>query len=95
MFVVVAYDISSDEKRNKCMNILKDYGNRVNFSVFECTVDAQKLKEIKEKINKLIDNKTDSVLYYILCDACKTKRTYSGAPNLSDLSDLDNTIIRL
>ncbi len=60
MFVVVAYDISSDEKRNKCMNILKDYGNRVNFSVFECTVDAQKLKEIKEKINKLIDNKTDS-----------------------------------
>lgn len=93
MFVVIAYDISSDNRRNKCMNILKDYGNRVNLSVFECMVDREKLSEIKKKINKLIDNQTDSVLYYILCDSCKKNRTFSGIANLSDFTAFDNSII--
>ena len=42
MFILVTYDIKDDKKRNKVCNILKDYGNRVQYSVFECYLEALK-----------------------------------------------------
>ncbi len=37
MFVLVAYDVSSTQRRNKVVKILSNYdGCRVNLSVFEC-----------------------------------------------------------
>ncbi|RJP64442.1 MAG: CRISPR-associated endonuclease Cas2, partial [Candidatus Abyssobacteria bacterium SURF_17] len=32
----VSYDVSNNKKRSKIADILKDYGHRVQYSVFEC-----------------------------------------------------------
>ena len=42
MQFVVAYDIRQDRRRNKVMNTLKDFGLRVQYSVFECELTARR-----------------------------------------------------
>lgn len=67
---VIAYDIVDDINRTKAANTLKDYGVRVQKSVFECTLKEESLKELKEKLNGIINKKEDSVLIIPLCEAC-------------------------
>ncbi|MBC2698445.1 MAG: CRISPR-associated endonuclease Cas2, partial [ANME-2 cluster archaeon] len=46
VFVVISYDISDDGMRKKVANILLDHGVRVQYSVFECLVDAKTLDKL-------------------------------------------------
>jgi CRISPR-associated protein Cas2 len=71
-FIVIAYDISSDKRRKKVHDLLKDYGMSINLSVFECFVSEANLKKIKLQINKLISKK-DIVVYYYICLECYSK----------------------
>lgn len=70
MFVIISYDIVANRTRNKVMKYLKDYGDHVQLSVFECVLDSVLLERIKEHIESLIDGERDSVRYYPLCKGC-------------------------
>ena len=76
--VVIAYDIEKDRRRNKVSKLLEEIGTRKNYSVFECFISTHKLNEIQEIIVKIINKKTDTVLYYEICRACAEKITYQG-----------------
>jgi len=69
-FVLVAYDIKDDKRRLKVANELKNYGERVQYSVFECLPDAKRNVEMRQKIAALIDDAEDSVRFYDLCAKC-------------------------
>lgn len=73
MFVVVSYDIVDDKRRNKLAKLLENYGYRVQYSVFECIVEEEKLKEMKENVSKVIDKNEDSVRFYKICEGCLKK----------------------
>lgn len=71
MLVLVTYDVNiedSDGKRRlrrvakQCMN----YGVRVQNSVFECRVDATQYVRLKQLLQAEIDEKKDSVRFYVL-----------------------------
>ncbi len=73
---VIAYDIVDNRKRYKTAEILKDYGWRVQKSVFECALTIDVLEELLQKLEDVIDPKTDSLIVYRLCEAClKRKKT--------------------
>ncbi|HOV89592.1 MAG TPA: CRISPR-associated endonuclease Cas2 [Syntrophorhabdaceae bacterium] len=72
-YIVVAYDITDDDRRNKVSDILSSYGQRVNKSVFECFLEVRDIYEIKKKIANLIKKSEDIVLYYYLCKDCLDK----------------------
>ena len=57
MYVMVSYDIVDDKTRTKVMNFLKDYGTRVQYSVFECELSEEKFKEMKKGVEALINKK--------------------------------------
>ncbi|MBN3036592.1 MAG: CRISPR-associated endonuclease Cas2 [Bacteroidales bacterium] len=76
--VVIAYDIVKDRRRNKVAKALEDAGIRKNYSVFECFLTTAELKRLQEKIGKMINKKTDSVLYYPLCRACAERMYCQG-----------------
>jgi CRISPR-associated protein Cas2 len=81
MFVVIAYDIAADRRRNKIVKVLKDYGGvRVNFSVFECHLKADRFSKLRADLEKRIKPKKDSVLIYELCGKCIQKRDRIGLP---------------
>lgn len=73
MFVLVTYDIKDDKKRNKVCNILKNYGNRVQYSVFECDINEKIYKRMINKILPYINNDEDSLRLYHLCNGCIKK----------------------
>lgn len=75
---VVAYDITSTRRRKRVALLLGKYGSRVNFSVFECMFLPGQLLHVKEKIEKIIDGKSDSVIYYPLCIDCYVKVSSQG-----------------
>lgn len=63
---LIAYDITSDKRRNKMAELLEAHGLRINLSVFECTLTPVQYDNVFRQINELIDRKTDTVKIYPL-----------------------------
>ena len=70
MFVVVSYDITDDRRRLKVMKTLEGFGERVQYSVFECRLKRQDLQRLKKRLKQLIQKEKDDVRFYLLCEQC-------------------------
>ena len=70
MFYVISYDIPSDHRRNQLAKVLKGFGSRVQYSVFEAHLNKRQFEELKRAVAGLIDPAEDSVRYYPLCKTC-------------------------
>ena len=77
-FVVVAYDIADDRRRQRIAKVLVQYGTRCNESVFECLLTQAKIQKMLKQLNMLVNEKEDSVLIYYLCKPCVMKRETIG-----------------
>ncbi|RLB12431.1 MAG: CRISPR-associated endonuclease Cas2 [Deltaproteobacteria bacterium] len=78
MYVMISYDIVNDRTRNKVMKFLKDFGNHVQYSVFECDISEEQFKRLKQGIEALINKREDRVRYYVICKACIKRVVISG-----------------
>jgi CRISPR-associated protein Cas2 len=82
-FVVVSYDVKNDRRRVRICKTLKNYGERVQFSVFECCLTPVQLAEMERRVTQLTDDKEDSLRIYRLCAACKAKAVCHGTGKLT------------
>ncbi len=74
MFVVISYDIKDDERRNRIFKALKDYGQWVQFSVFECRLAEVQYLRLRNRLEHLIEKeKGDSIRFYFLCESDQKK----------------------
>jgi CRISPR-associated protein Cas2 len=78
MLIVVSYDVVNDRRRTRLAHALKDFGERVQYSVFECLLDAEALETLRRRAEKLIDPTEDSLRIYRLCRECEGKAEYLG-----------------
>ncbi len=78
MHVLVSYDIVDNRRRSRTMKALKDYGHRVQLSVFECDLDIEEYRRMKMAVERLIDEKEDRIRYYRLCRGCLDRIVISG-----------------
>ena len=88
MFVIVCYDIVDNKKRNRSATILKDYGTRVQFSVFECILEKERLEKLKERCLSVIDKEEDSVRIYRQCESCRKEIKILGAGTVTEDEEL-------
>ncbi len=79
LFLLVAYDIAADRRRQKIAQVLEKYGSRVNFSVFECLVSVTDSKKMVQEITGLMKAGKDTILVYTLCKPCVNKRLSLGS----------------
>ncbi|MEW6296026.1 MAG: CRISPR-associated endonuclease Cas2 [Candidatus Diapherotrites archaeon] len=70
MFYAISYDIRDDRRRLKVAKVLKDFGERVQLSVFEARLEASELVRLKKRLDPVLDQAQDSVRFYPLCAAC-------------------------
>ena len=56
-----------------------DYGQRVQHSVFECVIDPAQWVKLKNTLEKIIDDKADSLRYYYLGANYKRRVEHVGA----------------
>lgn len=69
MFIVVSYDISHTKRRNRLHRTLKNFGARVQYSVFECVLASKDARRLQEAVRREIQG-DDHVRYYHLCEHC-------------------------
>jgi len=70
MNMIVAYDITCPRRIEKVAKILKDYGVRVQKSIFEVTVSPVLFAELKARIEMVIEPESDGVKYFPVCEKC-------------------------
>ncbi len=69
MDVLVAYDIADTEstgaaRLRRIADVCEKYGQRVQFSVFECRLSKARLARLVGEVEDIIDRDRDSVLVY-------------------------------
>jgi CRISPR-associated protein Cas2 len=84
MFVLVSYDVATDEGKGqrrlrKVARACKDYGQRVQYSVFECIVDPAQWIMLKERLISEIDPEKDSLRFYYLGSNWQHRVEHVGA----------------
>jgi len=84
MLIVVSYDVPSDRRRAKFAHALKDFGRRVQLSVFECLLEEDQVQRMKARIERLTNPEEDSVRIYRLCGGCAPKVEVVGLGVLSE-----------
>ena len=83
MFCLVCFDIVEDRARNRVAKILKEYGQRVQKSVFECSeLNEKKFLRLKNRLEDCIDSAEDTVRYYFICRDCLQKVELTGVGEL-------------
>ncbi|WP_237155135.1 CRISPR-associated endonuclease Cas2 [Oryzibacter oryziterrae] len=90
MLVLVTYDVNTIEDGGKgrlrrVAKACRDYGQRVQFSVFEIEVDPAQWVRLKAELESIIDPKHDSLRFYHLGANGQRKVEHVGAKPATDL----------
>ncbi len=92
MLVVVCYDVSTTDaagprRLRRVAKACKDYGQRVQFSIFECEVDPARWAFLRQRLIDEIDPKVDSLKFYFLGSNWKRRIEQIGAKKSYDPND--------
>ncbi len=85
MKLLVSYDITDDRRRNQISQILLDYGQRVQESVFWIDAEEAFVGRMRERLRSIVDSETDSLWILFLCEACIGKLETLGIQNLPEI----------
>ncbi|MBF0458080.1 MAG: CRISPR-associated endonuclease Cas2 [Nitrospirae bacterium] len=88
MLVLISYDVSieGDGKRRlrRVAKACQDYGQRVQYSVFECIVDPGQWTHLRQRLIDEIDEECDSLRFYFLGSNWKHRIEHIGAKGTYD-----------
>ncbi|EOC5886005.1 CRISPR-associated endonuclease Cas2 [Vibrio vulnificus] len=90
MMVLVTYDVSfaSEDGQKRLRQLAKvclDNGVRVQYSVFECEIDAAQWLRFKNKLLSIYDPEVDSLRFYKLGKNWQNKVEHHGAKEAIDI----------
>ena len=93
MLVLITYDVAvtSDggaKRLRRIARICEDYGQRVQYSVFECEVDPACWTRMRARLVEVIDPATDSLRFYLLGREWRRRVEHVGAKPSDDPDDL-------
>lgn len=88
MLIVVSYDIPDDRRRTRLAHALKDFGRRVQYSVFECRLTDAELGRLRLVVLQEIETDEDRVRIYRFCAECGEKTELFGSGELTEDPDL-------
>jgi len=72
-FFVVSYDIPDDKRRTKVHKVLEDFGERVQYSVFECRLRYKDYQRLQQRLRPVLNLDEDDVRFFHLCENCVRK----------------------
>ena len=89
MFVLVSYDVANQEgagarRLRRVSKACQDYGQRVQYSVFECIVDPAQWAVLRQRLIDVINPAEDSLRLYFLGSNWKRRVEHIGAKKSID-----------
>ena len=90
MLVLVSYDVATEDSEGqrrlrRVSKACQDYGQRVQYSVFECIVDPAQWTVLRQRLINEIDQKKDSLRFYFLGSNWKRRIEHIGAKESLDM----------
>ena len=84
MMVLVSYDVSfadanGPRRLRRVAKTCKNFGQRVQYSVFECIVDPAEWTVLRQKLLDEIDMESDSLRFYFLGANWRKRVEHVGA----------------
>lgn len=69
--ILITYDVNTETKEGRrrlrqVATVCQDFGQRVQNSVFECSLNDSQYESLRAKLIKIIDSKIDSIRFYKL-----------------------------
>lgn len=91
MMVLVSYDISvvtegGAKRLRRVGKACLDYGQRVQYSVFEIEVEPDQWVRLKQRLCDIINEETDSLRFYFLGRKWQPRVEHIGAKPVTDLN---------
>ena len=91
MLILITYDVNTHtsagvKRLAKVAKVCTNYGQRVQNSVFECLVDGTQFAMLKKQLVDVIDEKKDSIRYYIMGDNYQKRVEHVGVQKAFDMS---------
>lgn len=86
MNMLAAYDIADPRRLARVAKVMKDYGLRVQKSVFELEVDERLFASLRSRVEEILEPEEDGVKYFPLCGQCAGSLLVigQGAPAATD-----------
>ena len=90
MLVLVTYDVKTSDpggaaRLRRVARACQDFGQRVQYSVFEIEVDPAQWTALKARLERLIKPELDSLRYYYLGANWQRRVEHVGAKPAADL----------
>jgi len=84
MMVLVSYDVKTDDKagQRRLRRLAKQcqsWGQRVQYSVFECLVDPAQWTNLRARLIEIMDEDKDSLRFYFLGANWRKRVEHVGA----------------
>lgn len=79
--LILSYDITSNKLRSQFSKYIKQYGEKIQYSVYRINNSPRVLKNIKKEIKFKYGKKfkpTDSVYVFHICESCNPKTLKYG-----------------
>jgi CRISPR-associated protein Cas2 len=91
MMVLVTYDVAvssagGQRRLRRVARACQDFGQRVQFSVFEIEVDPAQWTALRARLESFVDLKQDSLRYYFLGANWRRRVEHVGAKPADDLN---------
>lgn len=91
MMVLVTYDVNTSsptgaKRLRRVAKACRDFGQRVQYSVFEIEVDPARWTALRARLEGIIDPAQDSLRYYFLGSNWERRIEHVGAKPATDLS---------
>ncbi len=90
MYVLITYDVNTasetgQKRLRQVAKCCKDFGQRVQNSVFECLIDGSDFVRLKARLLNIIDEELDSIRIYQLGKNYQTKIEHLGIKTSFDI----------
>jgi CRISPR-associated protein Cas2 len=84
LYVIIAYDVNTQtalgrKRLRQVSKVCVNFGQRVQNSLFECSIDYGTFLKLKNNLEAIIDKQTDSLRYYYLGNNWERKVEHVGA----------------
>ena len=79
---MVCYDVSDPKRLRKTAKVLENYGLRVQKSFFQCEMEAERMRAMREQILTVVDTEKDYFFIYPLCEDCSRRARTDGQGEL-------------
>lgn len=84
MYVLVTYDVASGDvdsarRLRQVAKLCTKYGQRVQYSVFECLLEPAQYERLKAELSNVINSSSDSLRFYNLGKNWQPRIEHIGA----------------